>query len=280
MRKLRLLIGVWLSVGYLGAQAGELCQGLDDPNYFRVRALNSENRIAFKNPRDGVLNLPIGLCWWHSRLQRSLIYLARVRPLLASESPMSRREIQLALRKVISERSVVTLRGYDSIFEFTRKNKKDVHGMLKWWQGLEAGNVLSGLKGRPIVSAHKLEKLMRRLYDEVEKKRQIAYQMLQYPGLTAHAWLVQRVLPVYENMLWSGFDLYVIDSNYPLLTRKFTYRVGQTHFIGDFGPFTPYLQWRGSWTRYHHALRRFCNSKTTDFSSGDEKYNRRVRLEI
>lgn len=244
------------------AIAQEFCaEASQDPTYFRKRALQTQNRIAFSNPKDGALDLPIGLCWWHSRLQRSLLYLATVRPLKKGEKPMTQQEINQTLNRLIAESAVVELRGYQSIYEFTQKNQKTIHAKMKSWQALEALNGLKGLKGKPVVSASKMAKLMDQLYQAVEIQNFVAYEMLQYPGLMAHSWLVTHMRPIYNGSAFVGYDLTTIDSNYQISTTTFSYRVGQTHFIGEFGDFTPYLQWQSSAKRYASALLKYCRPK-------------------
>src|SRR5262245_51763136 len=89
------------------AFAGDFCSDLQQPNFFRERALDINNRMAFENPTDGALGLKTGLCWWHSRFQRDLVYLAVPRPLRDGEKPMSKKEIEKAMNKLIAENSVV-----------------------------------------------------------------------------------------------------------------------------------------------------------------------------
>jgi hypothetical protein len=253
---------VFTLVTMTSANATEFCENAaNDQEFFRTRAQDPNHRIAFENPQDGALGLKTGLCWWHSRLQRSLIYLANVRPLKNGEKPMSNFEINQAINKLIAESAVVELRGYSSVFEFTRNNQDIIHSKMKWWQAIEALNGVQGLKGTPVVSAAKMQQLMTTLFNAVENKRFVAYQMLQYPGITAHAWLVSHITPIYENLVFAGYELSTIDSNYPVLTKKFIYRPGQTHFKGDFGDFTPYLQWQSSMKRYTTALFKHCKPK-------------------
>jgi hypothetical protein len=259
--------------------ADELCAGLQDPDFFRERALQPENRIAFVNPSGGALGLPTGLCWWHSRLQRSFIYLAQTRPLAQGEKPMSQSEIGNAVVKLIVENSVVTLRGYKNIFEFTQTNKDLIHHKMQWWQALEATQAVRGLKGKPVVSATKMQSLMTKLYDYVEKNKLIAYEMLQFPGVAAHAWLVTHMRPIYEGLLHVGYELSIIDSNFPGQSRLFNYRFGQTHFVGDFGDFTPYLQWKSSLNRYAEALRHHCKPSLNEPSNDYEIDNTLARQE-
>jgi hypothetical protein len=173
---------------------------------------------------------------------------------------MSESEISSAIWKLIGENSVVELRGYKSIHDFTDRNEDLIHAKMKWWQGLEALGAIRGLEGSPTVSASKMKKLMAKVYDFVEKKKYIAYEMLQLEGVSAHAWLVTQIKPLYENVIQTGYELSIIDSNLPSETVQYVYRYGDTHFYDMYyGYFTPYLQWKSSLKRYLSDIYHYCS---------------------
>ena len=93
------------------------------------------------------------------------------------------------------------------------------------------------------------------LYEYVEIEGNIAYQKLQIKGVTAHAWLVVNMKKTSR-----GYDLEVLDSNYPSQTMVYRYQDGMTNFNHTYyGAFTPYLERRAELDSVKMAILEKCN---------------------
>ena len=80
--------------------------------------------------------------------------------------------------------------------------------------------------------------------------------MAQFPGITSHALLFIGMTRTSE-----GFNLRVIDSNRPEITRELTYRYGdQAIQLGNEG-FTPFVGFQADQEKIDSTLKNFCDSK-------------------
>ncbi|MEK6555973.1 MAG: hypothetical protein AABZ31_12080, partial [Bdellovibrionota bacterium] len=228
---------------------------------------------SFSNSKDysafnliGIDSVKIGICWWHSRLQRSLTYLALPRALKKGEKPMSSKEINLALASIINEAQVTELRGYKSIYEFSEKNKEAILNHLRYWQLTEVAQSVRGIVGHVEVSSHAMREKMDRLYDLVEVNKIIPFQMQQMEGPDAHSWIVIGATKAYKNKKWVGYDLLGVDSSASTQLEYFKYRFGDTQLKDSNNPsenFVPYTQRPQSELRYFTALAYYCQPQKT-----------------
>lgn len=212
----------------------DFCTDRTSSEFAKDLARNSDNLMSFRN-YGGIANG--GVCWWHSRFQRSSLYLTIFRPDL--KRPTTDEAIQI-IKKLRAANEVVTIPGFDHFVEFSRTYQDLIQAELEAWQVADGAKFawIRGLRGKAVVTAEKMKNLMDDLYREVEIRGNIAYQKLQIKGITAHAWLVVKVKPE-EN----GYLLEVLDSNYPRTTNYYRYRYGNTHFTHHYyGNFTPYLE--------------------------------------
>lgn len=213
---------------------------------------SSSNLMAFRN-QGGMANG--GVCWWHSRFQRNATYLTIYRP---AEQRPSKDEAAKIIDKIRSGKDIVVIPGYRNFGEFSAYHADQIQKELEKWQkadGIGRFNWVIGLAGKNIVEASELKEMMDELYDYVEVQGNIAYQKLQIKGITAHAWLVVNMKKV-----GNGYDLEVLDSNFPSRTSMYSYREGQTHFNHfHYGEFTPYLERKGELDRVILAVLKECD---------------------
>lgn len=211
--------------------------------------------MAFKND-GGLFNG--GVCWWHSRFQRNMLYLSIFRPDLPK--PPTNSELQKLIRQVRQGTSVVTIPGYANLAEFSAQNQKYIQKELNDWQlydGVILGSWIDGLKGDTKVSASTLQAMMNEVYNYVAVEKKIAYQKLQIKGITSHAWLI-----VGMKQMPSGIDLGFIDSNNPRMSEVYSYKQGDQSFnVKGYGDFVPYLEFKREELRLSSVGKDFCGVK-------------------
>lgn len=219
-----------------------------------IQDLSSEslNLMSFKNA-GGLFKG--GVCWWHSRFQRNILYLSIFRPDLPKA--IKKNEIQNIIHQVRLGNKVFIIPGYSNFADFSADNQELILAELNDWQlydGVILGGWLDGLKGDTSVPANVLQKKMDEVYDYVAIKKKIAYEKLQIKGITSHAWLI-----VDMKKTASGFDLGIIDSNNPRMTELYVYKLGDKNFfLNSYGNFVPYLEFTREEERLVQAGKEFC----------------------
>lgn len=225
---------------------------------------SSYNLMGFAN-RGGIGNG--GVCWWHSRMQRNALYLTIYKP---GERRPSKAQAKVIVEKLRAGKDVVVIPGFDNFQEFSVEYREIIQRELDKWQkgdGVLKFNWVIGLKGKSHVDADKMKSMMDELYDYVEVKGNIAYEKLQIKGIVAHAWLVINMKKVGK-----GYDLQVLDSNYPNATQLYQYRPGMTNFNHYFyGDFVPYLERKGEMTKLANVILKKCNPEEYNDRKGDEQ---------
>ncbi len=256
--------------GYASTARQNFCRQASNKEFFQNRLASSHSRIAFDNKRHysafnliGVNSVKVGICWWHSRFQRSLNYLAVPRPLNTGESPMNDQEIRGAINDVINESRVVELRGYKSILDFTVKNKKVILHFLTYWQLIDAPQAVRGLVGGPEVESENLKAKMHDLYNDVAVKKSIPFQVQQLEGIEAHSWLVFSIAKTFKNRKWTGYTILAVDSNQASKLEFINYNFGDTQLSSGKKRFVPYTQRPQSELRYFTALAYYCKPQKT-----------------
>jgi hypothetical protein len=210
-----------------------------------------------------------GVCWWHSRMQRNALYLTIYKP---GERKPSKAQAKIIVEKIREGEDVVVIPGFDNFQEFSVEYREIIQRELDKWQkgdGVLRFNWVIGLKGKSEVSADKMKEMMDELYDYVEVKGNIAYEKLQIKGIVAHAWLVVNMKKVEK-----GYDLEVLDSNYPIATLFYSYRPGMTSFNHyAYGNFVPYLERTEEMNKLKNVVLKKCNPEEYNDRKGDEKDN-------
>lgn len=217
-----------------------------------ITIADPQNRIAFTNS-GGIFNG--GVCWWHSRLQRSATYLALYRPDLPK--PASSKEALHLLRKLRSLKEVVVIPGYHNFHEFTEAWRKTTQLFLNRWQLQDAvvhSAWIRGLSGSPRADAERLQRTMIALNKQVIGLKRISYLKLQLKGIVAHAWLVYSVTRTSD-----GLQLGIIDSNKrgPV---EYVYRWGDASIkTKEYGSFMPYLEETDDFEWIDSTVSNFCS---------------------
>lgn len=231
----------------------EFCTNHQDKSRIQDYLEFSENLMSFKND-GGVFDG--GVCWWHSRFQRNMAYLAIFKP----ESPIiPKKEIRNLLNQIRNGKTVVIVPGFLNVKDFTQYYQKEIQGLLNDWQILEGGlqgGWQRGIQGKTSLDPKVLSPMMDRLYDYVENQKKIAYQKLQIKGITAHAWLVHRMKKMED-----GYILSYVDSNAPqeVLTYHYKY-TDRSFFIKGYGNFVPYLEFVKEEERLTTVAKNYCQT--------------------
>lgn len=212
--------------------------------------MNSDNLMSFRN-RGGFGGG--GVCWWHSRFQRNALYLTYYSP-TAKKPDLA--EARSLLRNIRNGSGVMEIKGFANFKEFSTYFESEIQKELEAWQRFESlrGTFVRGLRGSAVVSSQFMKVLMDNLYEEVHVKNNIGYQKLQMKNVVAHAWLV---INMYKHQ--DGYDLEVLDSNFPYQTSFYQYRYGDTHLeYENIGVFTPYLEFENEMERLKQTVRTTC----------------------
>ncbi|MFZ4714699.1 MAG: hypothetical protein ACOYL6_13360 [Bacteriovoracaceae bacterium] len=219
---------------------------------------NPGNRLSFKN-KGGLGNG--GVCWWHSRFERAASYLAAFDPSLAKPT---KSELYDLLRDITLMKPV-TIPGYSNLFEVSSENVPLFQKILNHWQARDAfinQAWTRGLKGSVHMDADKLHAHMNQIFDQFQKKRKPYFLMLQMPSVVAHAYLLLDMIKTE-----TGYEMYVVDSNFPLKVVTQIYNIGDEtliygnksmiDMIGD--PFIPYLGFARDYKKMERELSDFCH---------------------
>lgn len=209
------------------------CQMGRTPGAVQRLLMDSSNRLAFPNGPYGLKKG--GVCWWHNLFERNAAYLAVYQPKSAKPDRATGVAIINAIR---AGHQVVAIPGYKNLQSFSADYRTEIIAMLENWQIADGigGSWILGLSGRSEVAPAELRKIMDDTYMVVEQRKQIAFHMLQIPGIDSHAWLVLGM-----KRTANGYDLYVADSNM-LATRRVQFRDGMTK-LPEYNA-VPYLQSR------------------------------------
>lgn len=215
--------------------------------------LESQTRIAFRNS-GGLFNK--GVCWWHNRLQRSAVYLARFRPELPRPSTKEVRRI-LEFLKIMDR--VVIIPGYADFESFSRDYQKSIQSLLNQWQkfdGFINHEWRRGISGSSSLAPSEMKKRMDHVYKFYRTSPTPLWIMAQIKGITSHSFLVLSM-----EKLTHGYVMSVIDSNHPLETIKIDYYEGDTSLHGPRKKYTfvPYVGFQSDFHKIKLALRNHCN---------------------
>jgi len=195
-----------------------------------------------------------GVCWWHSRFQRNAAYLTIYRP---DKARPSERKLKRLVKDIRKGRKVIEIPGYSNFKEFSRDNYEEIQKNLESWQridGMVFQHWVIGLAGSPIRTPEAMKKEMDDLYAQTQQG-DVVYQKLQIKGITAHAWLV-----IGMEKTTNGYDLFVVDSNYPNSTQKYTYEEGDDSFYYyGYGAFSPYTGKNSELNRIKEIASDYCN---------------------
>ena len=206
-----------------------------NPLYILNRLKNPDNRLSFRNS-GGLFNG--GVCWWHSRLTRIAQYLAIFNP---NEKPVTDDQAYAQVKRLRQGRPT-TINGFKNLYDFSLVHQAAIQKNLEEWQILNGGfqlGFLDGLTGSTNVPSTELKSIMDETYKIFQNTQKPLYQVLQLPGILAHAWLITDMQPTP-----TGYNFSVVDSNYSYL-QNWDYQNGSTGFYYGSMPFVAYTTTRG-----------------------------------
>jgi hypothetical protein len=254
MKSLFILLALtWTSAwaAPLPQSKNEFCARFNDPVSVKNFSYEPTNLMAFKN-NGGLFNG--GVCWWHSRFQRNILYLSQFRPDLPRPNV---RELKALIKEIRNGQSIITIPGFANFTEFSAINQKAIQSELNSWQiydGVVLGSWIDGLEGDSKIEPAKLKLSLDQLYDYVEVKQKVAYQKLQIKGITSHAWLI-----VGMKSMPAGFEVGYVDSNNPQMCQNYSYKNGDDSFyIKGYGNFVPYLGFTREEERLTTVAKSYC----------------------
>ena len=218
------------------------------------RGLDPSYEIGFAND-GGLMNG--GVCWWHSEWTRNAIYLS----ILAPELPRpSSAQVKQMVNDIMNSKKVTVIGGYESLAAFTDDFQAVIQKQLNERQlrtALDFGWA-RGLTGKTSDDPSTIAAGMDRLYEQVNTEHKIVYQMLQLPGVDAHAWLV-----VGMTRTDLGYHLQMLDSNLPQAISTFDYTRGDTSegYLYEQDPFIAYTQQDNKFGTYESRIQGYCGNR-------------------
>lgn len=233
--------------------ATSLCEWND----FEIRShlSQSSSRIAFKND-GGLING--GVCWWHSRLQRSSAYLIEFRP---EERSPSKPELLKILHSLRVMDKTVVIPGYSDFETFSRSHQFEIQAMLNDWQlrdGFLNFQWIRGISGHSSLPSKDMKSRMDSVFNYFKNSPAPLWVMAQVKGITSHSLLI---IDMKRNA--HGYDLNVIDSNHPLETIDIEYHEGDT-FLKAQGAkysFVPYVGFQNDFRKIFTSLKKACPNR-------------------
>jgi hypothetical protein len=229
----------------------------------KVMLADTASRISFEND-GGLFNG--GVCWWHSRLQRSSAYLVRFVP---GEPQPSKPELDKILHSLRTMDNVVLIPGYSDFLTFSKDYHNEIQDMLNDWQkrdGFLNFEWLRGISGRSELDPDKMKERMDDVYRYYKNSPSPLWIMAQIKGVTSHSLLVLQM-----NQTENGYDLEVIDSNHPLKTLLITYSMGDRSLKNDKYTFVPYTGFQNDFRLITKAIAHACGDvlSKSDVEDGD-----------
>jgi len=222
---------------------------------FQVKLGQRENRLTFTNIGGP---MGIGVCWWHSRMQRNALYLLDFHP---DQPRLTKDEAWEKITNLSDPNFVQSVNGFANLMDFSSAYSAEMKEYLGQWQMAESFlefNWVNGLRGDSEADPEELKDIMDELFTQVKGNGEVVYQMLQVPGPVAHAWLVYDMTKTDD-----GYELSVVDSNF-LEPQKYSYRYGQTKFSGRIGSWVPHTQRRSDLKSIRKNVKRVCDAWGTD----------------
>ena len=208
------------------ADKSEFCSNRLDGTKVSEHLRKRENLFNHAN-EGGLFGLQTGVCWWHSRLQRRMTYLADFRPDLPKPSE---KEVKKILRKIKRGKKVITVPGYKNLAEFSDDHAPLIQKSLNAWifgDSFLRQQWVNGLKGKTTLSPEKMKVHLEKMYEDFQEAGGPVVQMLQMPGVMAHAWILNDMVRVSP----TEYQIEVIDSNAPNITSKYSLYTNQTSML-------------------------------------------------
>jgi hypothetical protein len=242
------------------SHADDICTRSQDN--IRTILKETSSRIAFENA-GGLING--GVCWWHSRLQRSSTYLVKWRP---EERTPTRPELHKILHTLRTMTDTVVIPGYSDFNSFTRDHQEEVQALLEDWQrrdGFLNFEWIRGISGKFSLPPAKMKARMDEVYRYYKNSPAPLWIMAQVKGITSHSFLILSMQNTEDGYLMS-----VIDSNHPLKTLMIEYQVGDSYLRNDSYTFVPYVGFQNDFRLISRSLIKRCGSNLIEFQDVEE----------
>ena len=197
----------------------------------------------------------IGLCWWHTRMQRNAHYLGYFS---SSDARPSKEDAWKIIKKFTSTGDVVLVPGYVSLRQFSDEYSQEMTEALGQWQIVDSfvkQGWIHGLAGSSTAKPEKIVKGMDELSVEVNDKHKLVYQVLEMPGLEAHAWIVSGI----QKDQW-GYRMQVVDSNFTNMQEARYYSGSTTIEYNGYPNFVPVTEHDGELRSIQKSVTNFCSS--------------------
>lgn len=255
------LFFILLGIISLSANAGEFCARSQSD--IKSLLADTSSRVSFKNA-GGLFNG--GVCWWHSRLQRSSAYLVQYRPDRARPTSTEVNNILNSLRNM--NRTVV-IPGYSDFETFSRDHQRQIQAMLNAWQksdGFFNFEWMRGISGRSSLEPREMRARMDDVYKFYKSSPTPLWIMAQIKGIESHSMLILKMAQTDF-----GYSLFVIDSNHPLETIQIDYHTGDRSLRAFGGKYTfvPYVGFQNDFTKIAAALKSTCGGFAEDMDLSD-----------
>jgi hypothetical protein len=252
---MKYLFILMLISGQLMAQT--LCERSYDSqviNYLQ----DSTSRLSFKN-RGGLFNG--GVCWWHSRLQRASALLVEFKPELP---PISAKEVPQLLKEIKLMKKVVQIKGFANFHSFSQVYQKEIQSLLEAWQredGFLNQQWIRGVSGKYELESIAMKVRMDTLYDQFKKSPHPVWIMAQIKGIESHSFLLLKMQQKPD-----GYELLLIDSNFPLENKIIFYKPGDRWLKHpkDKYSFVPYLGFQKDFLSINSTLDHHCERNSWD----------------
>ena len=219
--RFQLALVVSLCLGSLQA-AAKAPVGYDEPNPFaaadicQMRAedflakAEHPSNLTSNHNTDG--NLGTGLCWWHSKLQRSALYLTVFDQ--PDQPKPTRAEALHILAKLRDLKEVVSVPGFKNWFDFSLAYSHEFYQILNHWEMRDIAQ-LQFLKGiRALKETDQV--MLQKISDEMNDYKRLTFVLLKRPLFDAHSWILQSF-----QLEGSDFKAEFIDSNYPAHVNQY-----------------------------------------------------------
>lgn len=243
-----------MTFSFVSVGASEICSRTQED--LRVFLEQKSSRIAFKNT-GGFFNQ--GVCWWHNRLQRSSAYLVTYDPASPRPSTPEAWKILTDLRLM---NKVVIIPGYKDFESFSLDYKNEMQAMLNGWQkrdGIYNFEWIRGISGKASLPAGEMLLRIKDVYTHYKNSPTPLWIMAQIKGISSHSLMILKMKEVSN-----GYDMEVIDSNYPQEMIPITYRHGDINLYGHKKKYTfvPYVGFQNDFIKLNAALQASCGQKS------------------
>jgi hypothetical protein len=250
MKNLIFIYLIFFSFSSFSADTPSICKRTQ--TVIKSYLSDPSSRIAFRN---GGGLIGGGVCWWHSRLQRSSAYLVSFLPDASKPSKPEVWNILSTLRKM---NAPAIIPGYRDFETFSRDWEREVQGMLDDWQKLDGFfnfQWIRGISGSSRLDPEAMELRMKSVYETYLSSPTPVWIMAQIRGIEAHSYLILN-MTAREN----GYDMEVIDSNYPSDLLKIEYYIGDVELTAPNVGFTfvPYVGFQNDLRQIFSTLEREC----------------------